>query len=68
MPGSTAIVKDGFCKPREAAKYLHVSPRWLYELVRIGALSHVRHGRSITIPWAAVYAYAASRLNRGYVA
>lgn len=62
------LVENGFAKPREGAEYLRISMDWMYELVRIGAISHIRHGRSIAIPWDALHEYAARRIKLGRIA
>jgi excisionase family DNA binding protein len=62
------VVADGFAKPTEAARFLGVGKDWIYELIRKGDLSHVRHGRRISIPWSAVHEYAAQRLRHGSIA
>ena len=61
-------VADGFAKPKEAAAFLGVGIDWLYELVRTGSLSHMRHGRKISIPWSALREYAARKLQLGKIA
>lgn len=71
MPPTSAnrkLVADGFAKPREAAAFLGIGKDWIYELIRVGAITHMRHGRRISIPWAAIHEYAASRVKRGSLA
>jgi excisionase family DNA binding protein len=62
------LVESGFAKPREAAKFLRIGNKWMYDLLRVGAISHLRHGRSIVIPWASIHEYAAQRLKLGRIA
>jgi len=61
------LVVDGFAKPREAACFLDIGRDWLYGLVKAGALTHIRHGRRISIPWVVLREYAVLRLKRGRV-
>lgn len=59
---------EGFARPRDVAAYLGVGKMWVYELIRTGALTHIRHGKRISIPWKAVYEYAALRIKPGRIA
>lgn len=68
-PGTRkALVSEGFAKPSDAARYLGIGRRWLYELIRANAITHIRHGRRISISWAALHEYAASQLKIGRIA
>jgi excisionase family DNA binding protein len=62
------LVAEGFAKPLEAATFLGIGKTWLYDLIRVGAISHVRFGRRICIPWASVHEYAAVRVRHGSIA
>lgn len=62
------LVENGFAKPREAAQYLGIGKKLTYGLIHDGTLSHVRHGRRISIPWESLREYAAQRLKPGSVA
>jgi len=71
VPASSSarsLVAGGFAKPKEAAAFLGLGKNWIYELIRVGALTHVRHGRRISIPWSAVHEYAATQLRHGRIA
>jgi excisionase family DNA binding protein len=65
---SRKLVQNGFATPREAALFLRISLDYLYDLIRVGAISHLRHGRRISIPWDALREYAAHRLKPGKIA
>lgn len=62
------LVEDGFAKPGEAARYLGIGRSWFYELIRANAISHVRHGRRISVSWRALKQYAASQMKLGRIA
>jgi excisionase family DNA binding protein len=62
------LVEQGFAKPTEAARFLGIGRTWLYELIRADAISHIRHGRRISISWAALHEYAAQRIKLGKIA
>ena len=62
------LADDGFASPREAARFLAIGKDWMYELLRAGAISHVRHGRRISVSWRALKQYAASQIKLGRIA
>ena len=69
MPNSARqVVAAGFAKPTEAAAFLGIGKTWIYDLIKAGSITHVRHGRRIVIPWSAVHEYAAQKLRYGKIA
>ena len=40
----------------------------MYDLLKAGAISHIRHGRRISISWAALHKYAEQQLKLGRIA
>ena len=46
----TPSVPNLALRPREAAKSLGVSPRWLWERTKRGDIPHVRVGRAVLYP------------------
>lgn len=52
-------------RPYEAARALGICERTLRDLMRSGAIPHIRLGRAVLIPVADIEAFIADRLNRG---
>ncbi len=52
-------------RPREAARALGIGERTLRDLLRSGAIAHIRLERAVLIPLADLEAFVADRLERG---
>lgn len=52
-------------RPREAAQSLGICERTFRDLMRSGAIPHIRLGRAVLIPVADLEAFVADRLHRG---
>lgn len=52
-------------RPREAARALGICERTFRDLMRSGAIPHIRLGRAVLVPVADLEAFIADRLNRG---
>jgi len=62
------LVADGFVNPLEAARYLGIGKSWFYALLKAGAITHIRHGRRISVSKVALRQYAEQQLKLGRIA
>lgn len=64
----SALISDGYASVAQAAEFLAISPRQVYNLIHAQVLSHAQHGGKYVLPWRALKHYASERLTVGTVA